>query len=83
MKSATCGSLESNDCLITVSESDILDIKINSIVYDLFGDAIFKVVLETLNQLGINNLKVTVNDKGALDYAIRARLITAIKRLEK
>ena len=26
MKSATCGSLESNDCLITVSESDILDI---------------------------------------------------------
>ena len=83
MKSATCGSLESNDCLITVSESDILDIKINSIVYDLFGEAIFKVVLETLNQLGINNLKVTVNDKGALDYAIRARLITAIKRLEK
>ncbi|HHX78590.1 MAG TPA: citrate lyase acyl carrier protein [Acholeplasmataceae bacterium] len=83
MKSATCGSLESNDCLITVSNNEDLDININSIVFDAFGDAIYKVVKETLNELGINNLKVTVNDKGALDYAIRARLITAINRLEK
>ena len=83
MKSATCGSLESNDCLITVSNNEDLDININSIVFDAFGDAIYKVVKETLNELGINNLKVTVNDKGALEYAIRARLITAINRLEK
>ncbi len=83
MKSATCGSLESNDCLITVSNNNDLDIKINSIVLDSFGDAIYKVVKETLIELGIENIKVTVNDKGALDYAIRARLITAINRLEK
>lgn len=82
MKSATCGSLESNDCLITVSKNENLDIKINSIVQDSFGEAIYKVVKDTLKELGINNIKVTINDKGALDYAIKARLITAINRLE-
>lgn len=83
MKTATCGSLESNDCLITVSKNEELDININSIVLDSFGDAIYKVIADTLSELGIENIKVTVNDKGALDYAIRARLITAINRLEK
>lgn len=82
MKSATCGSLESNDCLITVSKNENLDIKINSIVQDSFGEAIYKVVKDTLKELGIDNIKVTINDKGALDYAIKARLITAINRLE-
>ena len=82
MKVGMAGSFSSNDALITVSESDELVIKIESIVDDFFHDQIDKVVRNTLKELNINKIKVEVNDKGALDYTIRARLITAISRME-
>ena len=83
MKVGMAGSFSSNDALITVSESDELVIKIESIVDDFFHDQIDKVVRDTLKELNINKIKVEVNDKGALDYTIRARLITAISRMEE
>jgi citrate lyase subunit gamma (acyl carrier protein) len=82
MKVGMAGSFSSNDALITVSESDELVIKIESIVDDFFHDQIDKVIRDTLKELNINKIKVEVNDKGALDYTIRARLITAISRME-
>jgi citrate lyase subunit gamma (acyl carrier protein) len=83
MKIASCGTLESNDCLVTVKEHDHLEIKIESIVYDQFKDQIETVVRDVLTQLNQTSLFVHIQDKGALDYAISARLITAIKRLEE
>ena len=78
---ATAGTFESNDCLITVKRSDQLTIEIQSIVYAQFKDQIEKVIKDTLNELGIKTLFVSCNDKGALDYTIKARLLTAIKRM--
>lgn len=43
MKRAIAGSLESNDVLITVKESDSLNITVKSIVYDFFHREIEKV----------------------------------------
>lgn len=83
MKTGICGSLESNDCLITVSESEKLEIVIESIVYEFFADQIKEVIINTLNELEIVHLKVFCNDKGALDYTIKSRLITAIKRMRE
>lgn len=83
MKIGVCGSLESNDVLITVEESDRLEINIESIVFDYFGDKIESVIKNTLNELNISHIKVFCNDKGALDYTIKSRLITAIKRMEQ
>ncbi len=83
MKIGVAGSLESNDALITVTENDKIEIEIESIVYDFFHEQIEKVIIETLNDLNAKNLKVVIRDKGALDYTIRARLITAIKRMEE
>jgi len=83
MKKGMAGSLESNDALIIVSENDKLEIKIESIVYEFYGEDIFNVVANTLNELNLNKVKVEVSDKGALDYTIKARLITAIKRMEE
>lgn len=83
MKKGVAGTLESNDALITVYESDKLEIEISSIVYDFFKDEITKVVKDTLKQLNIDKIKVVIVDKGALDYTIKARLATAIKRMEK
>jgi len=81
MKLATAGTFESNDCMITVKPHKGLKIEIESIVFEQFGEQIEKVIKETLNELNIEHIHVLINDKGALDYCIKARLITAIKRL--
>ena len=81
MKKAQAGSVESNDVLITVSESDTLEISITSIVSAFFYDQIYQVIKNTLAELNINKIKVEAIDKGALDYTIKARLITAIERM--
>lgn len=83
MKYATAGTLESNDCLITVEPSINLEIIIDSIVKDAFGDEIEKVIREVLKSQKIKKMKVHIQDKGALNYTIRARLLTAISRLEE
>lgn len=83
MKIGIAGSIESNDCLITVKTSDKLIIAIESIVYDFFHDQIEQVIKDTLTELKIKTLEVKCQDKGALDYTIKARLVTAIKRMEQ
>ena len=50
MKRGIAGSLESNDALITVKESDTLSVTIKSIVYDFFHEQIEKVIYDTLNE---------------------------------
>ena len=82
MKIGMCGSLESNDCIITVKESSVIEneIKINSIVSDFFFDQIYSVIDATLNEKSIKNVLVECNDKGALDFTIKARLLCAINR---
>jgi citrate lyase subunit gamma (acyl carrier protein) len=80
---ASAGTLSSNDCFITVEHAEQLEITIESIVLDAFGDQIEQVIRGVLKQLKIKKLKVLVQDKGALDYTIKARLITALHRLEK
>jgi citrate lyase subunit gamma (acyl carrier protein) len=77
------GSKESNDCLITIESSDKKIIEINSIVGAFFYDQILDTVEKTLKQQGLENVKVVVEDKGALDYTIQSRLITAIERMKE
>lgn len=81
MKFAVAGSLESNDCLITVYTHKGREIKLDSIVKEHFGDAILKTINKVLDELKINDILVDIVDKGALDYTIEARLKTALERL--
>ena len=83
MKVGVAGSANSNDILVTVQESEKLEIEITSIVDAFFHDQIEKVIIDTLNELNIKNVKVTCQDKGALDYTIKARLVTALTRMEQ
>ena len=83
MKIGVAGSLESNDAIITVKESDGLKITVKSIVYDFFHTQIEEVIKATLREKNLENVEVICDDKGALDYTIRARLLTAIARMEK
>jgi len=83
MKIGVAGSLESNDAIITVKESDQLKITIKSIVYDFFHLQIEEVITSTLKEKNLDKVEVICEDKGALDYTIKARLLTAIARMEK
>lgn len=80
-KMATAGSVESNDILIMISKGDgKVDIDLESVVEEQYGDEIRKVIRETLEEEGIEDVKIVAKDKGALDFTIRARVKTAIYR---
>ena len=83
MKIGIAGSLESNDAMITVKESDAFKITVKSIVYDFFHLQIEEVIKSTLKTKNLETIEVICEDKGALDYTIKARLLTAISRMEE
>ena len=75
-KPAMAGTLESSDVQITVRPNPGQGIQINlqSDVKAMFGDAIEATVRAVLEEFQVKDALVDVNDKGALDFAIRARL---------
>lgn len=78
---AVAGTLESSDCQVMIEEGDgKVEFSLESSVINQYGNQIRKVVLETLNNLGVNNAKVTMIDKGALDCTIKARIEAAVYR---
>lgn len=79
-KEAMAGTLESNDILITVDNGEGLTIELESSVKKQFGKQIEKVIRETLEELNVENVKLTAVDKGALDYTIKARVEAACFR---
>lgn len=80
-KMAKAGSIESNDILIMISPNeDGIDLDLESVVEKQFGHDIRQVILKTLEDEGVINAKVLAKDKGALDFTIRARVKTCIKR---
>ena len=82
MKTGLAGSLESSDVLVTIDSNPGKgrDISLDSIVKRQYGKQIVRVVNETLDTLEIKDVKVKVEDKGALDCTIRARLEAAVYR---
>lgn len=79
---AKAGTMESNDIYIMVqpNDEDGIIIDLQSIVMKQFGKQIKEVILETLRKMEIENIHVVAKDRGALDYTIRARVETAVKR---
>ena len=78
---AVAGTLESSDCQVTVEPGNgSVEFSLESAVINQYGNQIRKVALETLNNLGVNNAKVTMIDKGALDCTIKARIEAAVYR---
>jgi len=82
VKIGSAGTLESNDALVTVSDGVGIQVSIDSIVGAFFHDQIDLAVKGELARLKVENVHVTVQDKGALDFTIRARVRTAIERME-
>lgn len=83
-KVAKAGTLESNDALIMIMPNDNIgvEVEIESIVMKQFGEQIKKVILEKATELELDGVKIQVQDKGALDYTLKARLTTAVARAQ-
>lgn len=79
------GTLESSDISIYVEQNSGkgIQIELKSTVENQFGNQIRRVIKETLEELGVTDVTVRANDKGALDCTIRARVLTAVSRASK
>ncbi len=83
LRDARAGLDERGDVLVCLSPAEAnsgVQIDIESTLMSLFGDQIRASVLKVVEGYGLKDLKLIVRDQGALDYAIRARVQTAIER---
>lgn len=80
-KSAMAGTLESSDVRVTVEPgANGIELDIESSVMNQYGRAIQRTVLETLERLGVQSVRIQIVDQGALDCTIRARVECAVFR---
>lgn len=81
-KAAKAGTVESNDILVMVAPNPNggIQIKVESIVLKQFGEAIKKAIMDKLQELEVEEGLIIAQDKGALDYTIKSRVETAVKR---
>lgn len=78
---ASAGTLESSDVYVEIAPAESgIEIDLNSVVQAQFGEEILAVVREVLDECGVENARLTIQDRGALDCVIRARVETAIIR---
>ncbi|WP_028856816.1 citrate lyase acyl carrier protein [Psychrilyobacter atlanticus] len=76
-----CGNEKASDAVVTVNlDSKGRKIEIKSKLKKMFGSLMEKAVIEILDELKIENIDVKVEDFGALDFIIKARTKTAIRR---
>jgi citrate lyase subunit gamma (acyl carrier protein) len=82
IREAVAGTLESSDLLVKVSpgQPGRLDIHVRSEVMRQFGARIREVAEQTLAALEVDAGDIAIDDKGALDCAVRARLQAAVLR---
>ena len=82
-KAAQAGTLESSDMLVAISPAPKgagVTIQLVSPTMQQYGEHIRGVILGVLQECGVTDAAVDANDKGAVDFVIRARVKTAVLR---
>jgi citrate lyase subunit gamma (acyl carrier protein) len=79
-RKASAGTMQSSDAMVVVEPSDTLRVAIESTVKKQFEHLIRARITLTLEQLEVTTGHIQVSDRGALDYALAARIETAICR---
>jgi citrate lyase subunit gamma (acyl carrier protein) len=75
---AEAGKREKGDVYVRIEDAEGREIVVSSKLMILYGDAIRRTVEEMTSHL--NNVRVVVEDFGALDFVIRARLEAALRK---
>ena len=80
-----CGYEKDSDALVMVElrKNKGREIVIQSKLEDMFEDYLKNDIIEILDEMKIDNVKVVLKDYGALDFVVKARTKTAIKRALK
>jgi citrate lyase subunit gamma (acyl carrier protein) len=79
-KKGQAGTVQSSDLMVTVEPADALIIEIESTVKKQFEHLIRAKLEQVLAKHGMESGRISVSDRGALDYAIEARLEAALQR---
>ena len=79
---AVAGSSESGDARVTVipKPAEGLSLELRGPSVTRYGDDIRALALATLTALGVSDALVSIDEKGALDATIQARLAAACGR---
>ena len=81
IKKASAGTLESSDVYVEIEPgSQGIQLTLDSVVEQQFGQSIRALVQEVLAELGVTDANISIADRGALDCVIRARVETAVMR---
>ena len=81
IRPASAGTLESSDAQVTVEPGqDGIELSLTSSVMNQYGRQIKATVLETLERLDVQHVRITIVDKGALDCTLKARVQCAVFR---
>jgi citrate lyase subunit gamma (acyl carrier protein) len=79
-RKAKAGTMQSSDVIVAVEPAAGVVIEIESTVKRQFEHLIRAKIEQVLEAHGVKAGRVHVTDRGALDYAIQARLETALLR---
>ena len=83
INAAQAGTVESTDILIMVAPAEPgsgINVELKSPTIQQYGEHIKNLIIATVKEQGIEDAIINANEKGALDYTIKARVKTALKR---
>lgn len=83
LKTASAGTLESSDCLVTASPAEKLKLEYNGANREIFAERTMQLVESVAKRYGLNGAEISIQDQGALEITIKARLETALLRAGK
>lgn len=83
LHTASAGTLESSDCLVTVSPAGKLDLQYKGANSTVFAERTMCLVESVAKEYDLKGAEISIQDQGALEITIRARIETALERAGK
>jgi len=81
VRRAAAGTVESSDVYVEIEPCEQgVEILLESVVQQQFGEAIRAAAEEVLAECGVERARLRIADRGALECVIRARVETAVLR---
>ena len=80
VKKGQAGTMQSSDLMVFIEPAEELSVEIESTVKKQFEHLIRAKIEQVLANNGVSKASIRISDRGALDYAIEARLEAALQR---
>lgn len=83
LRTASAGTLESSDCVVTVSPAEGLELDYKGANSAVFAERTRLLVEDVAAQYALKGARISIQDQGALEITMRARIETAVERAGK